>query len=81
MVKKHVVVHSDWCTLYPQAQAGISLGLKHRYIHHLKKHYWKRAVEYVKDITEDFDDYYPCRKKLDRPKSCIPVICFVHISV
>ena len=34
------------------------------FIHHLKKSIVERAIEYVKDRTENFDDYYPCRKSV-----------------
>jgi putative transposase len=42
-----------------------SLELKHRLHSLFEKSIIERAVEYVKDRTENFDDYYPCRKKLD----------------
>jgi putative transposase len=59
---KHIV-YSDGGTWYPEA--CISLGLKHRLHSSLGKSIIERAMEYVKDRTENFDDYYPCRKKLD----------------
>ena len=59
---KHVV-YSDGGTWYPEA--CLSLGLKHRLHSSFEKSIIERAMEYVKDRTENFDDYYPCRKKLD----------------
>ena len=59
---KHIV-YSDGGTWYPEA--CISLGLKHRLHSSVEKSIIERAMEYVKDRTENFDDYYPCGKKLD----------------
>ena len=59
---KHTV-YSDGGTWYPEACS--SLGLKHRLHTSFVKSIVERAMEYVKDRTECFDDYYPCRKKLD----------------
>jgi putative transposase len=46
-------------------QACKFLGLDH---HHLHSSYEKttieRTIQYVKDRTECFDDYFPCRKKV-----------------
>ena len=57
---KHIV-YSDGGTWYPEA--CISLGLKHRLHSSFEKNVIERAMEYVKDRTENFDDYYPCIKK------------------
>ena len=52
----------DGGTWYPEACA--TLGLKHRLHSTFEKSIVERAIiEYVKDRTEGFDDYYPCRKK------------------
>ncbi len=59
---KHIV-YSDGGSWYPEA--CISLGLKHRLHSPFKKSIIERAIECLKDRTENFDDYYPCRKKLD----------------
>jgi putative transposase len=58
---KHIIVYSDGGSCYPEACN--SLRLKH--ILHLpfEKSIIERAIEYIKYRTEDFDDYYPCRKK------------------
>ena len=55
---KHIV-SSDGGTWYPEA--CIPLGLEHRCIHHMKS-IVERTIEYLKDRTEVFDEYYPCRK-------------------
>ena len=56
-------VYTDGASWYPEACKN--LGLAH-YIY--KQEDWlckvmERAVQYVKDRTESFDDYFPCRKK------------------
>ena len=56
---KHTV-YSDGGTWYPEA--CISLGLKHRLHSPYGKSVIERAIEYLKDRTEAFDDYYPCMK-------------------
>jgi putative transposase len=56
---KHIV-YSDggsWCP-----EACNSLGLKHILHTPFEKSIIERAIEYVKDRTERFDDYYPYRK-------------------
>jgi len=58
---KHIV-YSDGGTWYPEACN--SLGLKHIFHSSFEKSIIERAIEYVKDRTEGFDDYYPCRKSL-----------------
>jgi putative transposase len=59
---KHTAVYSD-CggTWYHEARS--SLGLKHRLHTCLEKGLIERgAIQYFKDRTENFDDYYPCTK-------------------
>jgi putative transposase len=56
---KHTV-YSDGGTWYPEA--CISLGLKHRLHTSYGKSVIERTIEYLKDRTEAFDDYYPCIK-------------------
>ena len=54
---KHTV-YTDGGTWYPQACNF--LGLKH-YLHtSLEKSLIERVMQYFKDRTESFDDYYPC---------------------
>ena len=54
-------VSTDGGTWYPQACKFLKLE------HHLHSSYEKsiieRTIQYIKDITECFDDYFPCRKK------------------
>jgi putative transposase len=59
---KHTV-YSDGGSWYPEACN--SLGLKHLLHTPFEKSIIERAMEYVKDRTESFDDYFPCIKKED----------------
>jgi len=59
---KHTV-YSDGGTWYPEACA--SLGLKHRLHSSYEKSIVERTIEYLKDRTEAFDDYFPCIRKRD----------------
>lgn len=62
---KHIV-YSDGGTWYPEACKV--LGLKH-YIHSpLQQNLIERIMQYFKDRTESFDDYYPCNSKRDCDK-------------
>ena len=54
---KHTV-YTDGGTWYPQACNF--LHLKHRFHSSLKKSLIERVIQYFKDRTESFDDYYPC---------------------
>lgn len=56
---KHVV-YSDGGPWYPEACH--SLGLKYRLHSPYEKSIIERTIEYFKDRTECFDDYYPCTK-------------------
>ena len=56
---KHTV-YSDGGTWYPEA--CVSLGLKHRLHSSYEKSIVERTIEYLKDRTEAFDDYYPCTR-------------------
>ena len=58
---KHIV-YSDAGTWYPEACN--SLGLKHILHSSFEKSIIERAMEYLKDRTEGFDDYYPCKKSI-----------------
>ena len=57
---KHTV-YTDGGTWYPQACNF--LHLKHRLHSSLEKSLVERVMQYFKDRTEDFDDYYPCTTK------------------
>jgi putative transposase len=53
--------YSDGGTWYPEACN--SLGLEHRLHSSYEKSLIERVVQYLKDRTEAFDDYYPCTKE------------------
>ena len=53
-------VYTDGGTWYPQACNF--LHLKHRLHSSLDKSLIERVMQYFKDRTECFDDYYPCTK-------------------
>ncbi|MDX1371563.1 MAG: DDE-type integrase/transposase/recombinase [Nitrososphaeraceae archaeon] len=62
LVSKYGVhtVYTDGGTWYPQACNF--LHLKHRLHSPFEKSLIERVMQYFKDITECFDDYYPCTK-------------------
>jgi putative transposase len=53
-------VYTDGCTWYPQACKF--LKLEHHLHSSFEKSIIERTIQYVKDRTECFDDYFPCRK-------------------
>jgi putative transposase len=55
-------VSTDGGTWYPQACKF--LKLQHHIHSAYKKSIIERTIQYVKDRTEGFDDYFPCRKKI-----------------
>ena len=55
------VVYSDGASWYPEACRA--LGLKHRAHSAYEKSLIERAIQYLKDRMEGFDDFYPCFKK------------------
>ena len=57
---KHTV-YTDGGTWYPQACNF--LNLKHRLHSPLEKSLIERVMQYFKDRTESFDDYYSCINK------------------
>ena len=57
---KHLV-STDGGIWYPQACQF--LKLKHHLHSPLEKSVIERTIQYIKDRTESFDDYFPCRKK------------------
>ena len=60
---KHTV-YSDSGTRYPEACSYLSL--KHRLHSSLEKSIIERTIEYFKDRTEHFDDYYyPCKRTIE----------------
>jgi putative transposase len=80
---KHTV-YSDGGSWYPEA--CISLGPKHRlHSSYEKSIVVERTIEYLKDRTEAFDDYYPCTKtglcNLQHVYQWLILIVFMHNSV
>jgi putative transposase len=72
-------VSSDGGTWYPQACKFLKLK------HHLHSHYEKsiieRTMQYIKDRTEGFDDYFPCKKnkcKLKHVKQWLKLFVYEH---
>jgi len=55
---RHTVYSDGGTSWYPEACS--SLGLKHRLHTSFEKSLIERAIQYFKDRTEHFDDYYPC---------------------
>jgi putative transposase len=59
--RNHAAISTDGCTWYPQACRFLSLS------HHIHSPFEKslieRTVQYIKDRTECFDDYFPCKRK------------------
>ncbi len=74
-------VSTDGGTWYPQACRFLNLD------HHIHSHYEKsiieRTIQYIKDRTEGFDDYFPCRKKnckLKRVKQWLDLFAYHYNS-
>jgi putative transposase len=62
--KNPVSTDDDGSTWYPQAGRFLKL---HHHTHSLillrkKYHYRERTIQYIKNRTEMFDDYFPCQK-------------------
>jgi putative transposase len=73
------VVYSDGGPWYPDACR--TLGLQHRLHSPYEKSIIERAMQYVKDRTECFDDYYPCVKQecnLSHVYKWIDLFVFMH---
>ena len=79
---KHIV-YSDGGTWY--SEACISLGLEQRLHSPYEKSIVERTMEYLKDRTEVFDDYYPCRKAglcdLLHVHKWLTLFVFMHNSI
>ena len=76
------IVYSDGGSWYPEACT--SLGLEHRLHSPYEKSILERAIEYVKDRTEQFDDCYPCRKfdcNLSHVYNWIQLFVFMHNGI
>jgi putative transposase len=81
VVKKYGLhqVSSDGGTWYPQACKFLNL------LHHLHSSFEKsiieRTIQYIKDRTENFDDYFPCKKnkcKLNHIKQWLKLFVYQH---
>ena len=60
-------IFTDGGTWYPQACQFLKLN--HHHIHSsYEKSLIERTMQYIKDRTESFDDYFPCRKENCRLK-------------
>ncbi len=75
----HSVSSSDGGIWYPQACKFLKL------VHHLHSSYEKslieRTMQYIKDRTEVFDDYFPCNKtkcKLNHVKQWLGLFVYQH---
>jgi putative transposase len=72
-------VSSDGDTWYPQACRF--LKLKHHSHSHYEKSIIERTMQYIKDRTECFDDYFPCKKnkcKLKHVKQWLKLFVYEH---
>ena len=57
--KHHLLTDGE--TWYPQACKFLSI--KHHLHSPFEKSIIERTMQYIKDRTESFDDYFPCRRK------------------
>jgi putative transposase len=72
-------VSTDGGTWYPQACQFLKLD--HHIHSSLEKSLIERTIQYIKDRTESFDDYFPCRKescKLEHIKQWTKVFAWHH---
>ena len=72
-------ISTDGGRWYPQACKF--LGLKHHLHSSWEKSLIERTMQYIKDRTETFDDYFPCTKancKLKHIKQWIRVFAYHH---
>jgi putative transposase len=72
-------VSSDGGTWYPQACKFLNL---YHHIHSsFEKSIIERTMQYIKDRTENFDDYFPCKKnkcKLNHIKQWLKLFVYHH---
>lgn len=72
-------VSTDGGTWYPQGCEF--LKLKHHIHSSWEKSLIERTIQYIKDRTESFDDYFPCKKqncKLEHIRQWIKVFAWHH---
>jgi putative transposase len=60
------LVSTDGGTWYPQACRFLKLD--HHFHSSLEKSLIERTMHYIKDRTESFDNYFPCKIKNCKPK-------------
>jgi putative transposase len=81
LVKDHGkhLVSTDGGTWYPQACRFLKLS---HHIHSpLEKSLIERTMQYIKDRTESFDDYFPCKKEncnLNHVKNWLNLFVFMY---
>ena len=79
--RKHPV-STDGGTWYPQACQF--LKLEHHIHSSLEKSLIERTMQYIKDRTEGFDDYFPCRKQncnLEHVKQWLKLFAYIIIII
>jgi putative transposase len=85
MYGKHIVYSDVDGTWYPEV--CVSLNLEHRlHSSYEKSIVVERTIEYLKDRTEGFDDYYPCIRRtglcnLQHVYQWLILFVFMHNSV
>jgi putative transposase len=75
-------VSTDGGTWYPQACRF--LNLRHHTHSHYEKSIIERTIQYIKDRTECFDDYFPCQKDnctLEHVRNWFNLFVDVHNSM
>jgi putative transposase len=58
-----------------------SLKLNHHLHSHYKKSLIERTMQYIKDRTENFDDYFPCKTnkcKLNHIRQWLKLFVYQH---
>jgi putative transposase len=73
------LVSSDGGTWYPQACKF--LNLQHHLHSSIEKSIIERTMQYIKDRTEGFDDYFPCKKnkcKLNHIRQWFKLFVYEH---
>ena len=79
----NILLYSEGGTWYPEA--CISLGLKHRLHSSYEKSIVEKTVEYLKDRTEAFNDYYSYMRaglcNLRHVHKWLILFIFMHNSV
>ncbi|HET7391560.1 MAG TPA: hypothetical protein VFJ51_12105 [Nitrososphaeraceae archaeon] len=81
---KYTVYSDGDGSWYPEA--CVSLGLEHRlHSSYEKSILVERAIEYLKDRTEAFDDYFPCKRNglcnLQHVHKWLILFVFIHNSI